>query len=319
MPLPDPQVLCVGETMALVAPDGSVPLADARSVHLTSAGAESNVARHLADLGVPTAWLSALGTDPLGDRVLADLAGNGVDLRWVTRRSDAPTGVFFKDPSPKGTRVLYYRAGSAASRLAPDDVGGWPLARARWVHVTGITPALSASCADMVQTLLAGARRHRLGVSFDVNHRPALWHDGDAPGVLRGLADRADVVLVGRDEAERLWDTRTAEDVADLLPTPSRIVVKDADREAVEIDRTAEGTIVTHVPARRVDVVEPVGAGDAFAGGYLAALLRGDGPAKRLAMGHSLAAWTLGTTADYRGGHGSMPHAAEDNRMERTR
>ncbi|MFH5821067.1 sugar kinase [Georgenia sp. AZ-5] len=309
-----PDVLCIGEAMALVAPTDGRSLASTQQVELTFAGAESNVAHHLADLGVPTAWVSALGADALGDRIVEALAAAGVDVRWVDRRPGAPTGVFFKDPGPEGTRVLYYRAGSAASTLGPADAGRWPLEGARLMHLSGITPALSRTCAYLTDTLLDRAREIGMTVSFDVNHRPPLWRDGAAAEQLHRLAQRADLVFVGRDEAESLWGTASAEDVAALLTGPSVLVVKDGDREAVEFDRRGGAPRVTRAPARRVAVVEPVGAGDAFAGGYLAAFLRGDDAEDRLALGHSLAAWTLGTSADYRPGHGPAvrPHTDDE-------
>ncbi len=309
MPVPPdadlPQAVCIGETMALVAPVDGQPLAVTEHVELMQAGAESNVARYLVDLGVRAAWVSAVGADPLGERITRGLARSGVDVRWVEHRDDAPTGVFFKDPAPGGTRVHYYRRGSAASRMSAGDVERWPLATASWLHLTGITPALSPTCAEMIEAVL-GQRTDGTRTSFDVNYRPQLWPDrATAARRLHELARRADVVLVGRDEAEELWGTATAEAVAQLLDTTPRVVVKDADREAVEFDRTSTGTpTVTRVPAAPVEVVEPVGAGDAFAAGYLAATLR-DAPAdERLALGHSVAAWTLGTPGDYRPGHG---------------
>ncbi|GLZ79286.1 carbohydrate kinase [Actinorhabdospora filicis] len=300
MPTNPPPVLCVGETMAVVTPTEPLPLAEASVFALTHGGAESNVAAHLSELGAPSAWLSRLGTDPLGDRVLAAVAAHGVDTRWVARDPEAPTGLYLKDPRPGGTRVHYYRRGSAASRMSPEDIAGWPLEGARWLHLSGITPALSPGCAALVPALIARARELGVPVSFDVNHRPGLWTAEAAAPVLLELARSADVVLVGRDEAEGLWGTATAEDAAALLAGPSHVVVKDADREAVEF--APDG--VHRLPARPVDVVEPVGAGDAFAAGWLAARLRGDGPQARLALGHSLAAWTLGATGDHRPGHG---------------
>jgi 2-dehydro-3-deoxygluconokinase len=217
--------------------------------------------------------------------------------------------VFFKDPSTEGTRVLYYRSGSAASRLGPADVDAWSVTSARWLHLSGITPALSASAAAMTEEVLSRARAAGVPWSFDVNHRKALWSGRDAAAELLALARRATVVLVGLDEAEGLWGTRTAEEVAGLVVGPDVVVVQDADREAVEVDRR-DGT-VTRAPARRVEVVEPVGAGDAFAAGYLAAHLRGADAAGRLALAHSLAAWTLGTAADHRPGHGPDPRPIE--------
>lgn len=124
-------------------------------------------------------------------------------------------------------------------------------------------------------------------------------------------------MLVGLDEAATLWGTTTADDVATLVQGPRFVVVKDADLEAVEIDRSRGAVVRTVVPARRTRVVEAVGAGDAFAGGYLAAWLRGEDATGRLRLGHSLAAWTLGTVGDHRPGHGHGARPTQDEEEDR--
>jgi 2-dehydro-3-deoxygluconokinase len=304
-------VLCVGETMAVVTPAQAQPLSHAEECLLGFGGAESNVAGHLAEFGYRTGWASRLGQDPFGDRIVDGLSARGVDVTLVVRDGASPTGVYFKDPDlGHGARTLYYRAGSAASRMSPWDSAAWPLEQTGWIHTSGINPALSENCAALTRHLLTQARDKGYRVSFDVNYRPALWPVDVAGPCLRELADMATVVLVGLDEAESLWGCSTAEDVSALLPGPKHLVVKDGATEAVEFLRdAATGEAVVRVPAHRVDVVEPVGAGDAFAAGYLAGLLRGDSPDERLALGHSFAAWTLGTRADFRPGHGTRPRS----------
>jgi 2-dehydro-3-deoxygluconokinase len=219
--------------------------------------------------------------------------------------------VYFKDPDlGHGARTLYYRAGSAASAMAPEDSAAWPLEQTGWIHTSGINAALSPSCFALTEHLLTHARTKGYKVSFDVNYRPALWSVDVAGPRLLELAGMATVVLVGLDEAETLWGCATAEEVSKLLPGPRHVVIKDSATEAVEFVREQNREErAFRVPAHRVDVVEPVGAGDAFAAGYLAGLLRGDKPADRLALGHSFAAWTLGTRADFRAGHGTRPRS----------
>ena len=179
------------------------------------------MAAHLAEFGYRTAWASRLGQDPFGDRIMEGLAGQGVDVSLVRRDSTAPTGVYFKDPDlGHGARTLYYRAGSAASAMVPDDSAAWPLEETGWIHTSGINAALSAGCNALTEHLLTHARATGYKVSFDVNYRPALW-DVDAAGPrLLELAAGATVVLVGLDEAETLWGCTTAEQVAALLPGP---------------------------------------------------------------------------------------------------
>ncbi|MFF4150309.1 sugar kinase [Streptomyces sp. NPDC001651] len=304
-PAPGP-VVCVGETMAALAPDPAGPLADAGRLRLSVAGAESNVAMYLADHGVPVTWLSALGDDPLGRRVRAAVAAPGVDVSHVRTDPARPTGLLVKDPAPGGTRVHYYRRDSAASALGPDLLDTAPVRTAALLHLTGITPALSPSCRRLAERALAPGRPY--AVSFDVNHRAALWPDGTAPAVLRDLADRADLVLVGLDEAQTLWGADlTAQGVRDLLPRPHVLVVKDGPRAATAF--TAEGAVT--VPAPRVRVVEAVGAGDAFAAGFLAGLLRGRTTTAALRLGHLTAGSALRVTGD----HGPLPDRARTEEL----
>ncbi|MDT5041543.1 MAG: 2-dehydro-3-deoxygluconokinase [Actinoplanes sp.] len=278
------QVACVGETMALVTPDPPHPLSNGGPMRLDMAGAESTVACYLAQLGVRAAWVSRVGDDPLGVLLRDRVGGFGVDVQAVESDPSAPTGVFFKDPGVT-TRVFYYRAGSAASRLGP----GTPVPEARLTHLTGITPVLSGSCAALIDHLLDTRR-----CSFDVNYRPRLWSVADAAPVLRRLADRAAIVFVGLDEAATLWNVSDPADLRTLLPGPSVIVVKDAEVGATSF--TPQG--VTFVPAPPVDVVEPVGAGDAYAAGYLAGVLRDLPEGDRLALGHRIAGAALRIVGD---------------------
>src|SRR5690606_37829500 len=202
-----PALIALGETMVLITPHDATRLADADDVRLTIGGAESNVAAHVASLGHRTAWVSALGDDVLGHRVHRTVTSQGVDTRWVSFDPDAPTGVYFKDP---GHGVHYYRAGSAASRMTPESVADVPLEDARIVHVSGITPALSACCAAMMDAVIDRVTTAGRGsLSFDANHRAALWPASVAAPVLLDLANRSDIVFVGLDEAETLWGCRT--------------------------------------------------------------------------------------------------------------
>jgi len=286
----DAEVLAIGETMVVVHPARAEPLESATEFRLGVGGAESNVAAHLAATGIRSAWASAVGDDPLGRRVLAALARSGVDTSLVRVDGERSTGVYFKDP---GAGVHYYRAGSAAAGLDASFAAGLPLGVVPWVHLSGITAFLSPGGAALLDAVFDARRAAGLPVSFDVNHRPALRSAAAAAGKLRELASRADLVFVGRDEAERLWGTPTARDIRDLLPG-ARLVVKDGDVGAHLFDRGREW----FVPSREVEVVEPVGAGDAFAAGFLAATLAGAPPEGALDAGHEQAARILGSMSD---------------------
>ncbi len=285
-------LLAVGETMAMVAPRAAEPVEHAEHFRVDAGGAESNVAAHAAALGAPAAWFSRLGDDALGRRVAARLAGRGVDVSRVIVDAEHPTGLYVKDP---GSGVSYYRAGSAASHLDTADADALSWTDVALVHVSGVTAALTGTAPAFLDRVVERARAAGVLVSVDVNHRAALWSAADAAGPLLSLARRADLVFVGRDEAETLWGSETAVDVRALLPDVPQLVVKDG---AVGATLFA-GDEVVFEAALRVDVVEPIGAGDAFAGGYLAAFLAGAAPSARLRAGHDRAALTLGTTGDF--------------------
>lgn len=288
-----PEVVCVGETMALVSPTDA-SLSSARAATLGFGGAESNVTAGLAAAGHRAAWASRLGDDPLSVRITTELERRGVEL-WVEHDTDAPTGVMFKDPGAEGSSVYYYRRGSAASRMAPGFLSPERLSGVRIVHTTGITPALSASCREMVDQLFDDARAAGALMSFDVNDRRALWSMTDAAATLARLANAADISFVGRDEAERIWGTVTPAEIRAHLPDCALLVVKDGDIGATAFDGDAEPVFV---PAPIVEVVEPVGAGDAFASGFLAATLEELPLAARLSAGHAAAERVLTIAAD---------------------
>jgi 2-dehydro-3-deoxygluconokinase len=285
-------VLCLGESMIVLAPAAAGPLRTAAELHAGVAGAESNVAVALARLGARAAWYGKVGDDPLGLRVLDVLDASGVDRSGVQTDPDRPTGVYFKDPGPDGTRVHYYRRGSAASTMGPGHLAG--IRPPRLLHLSGITPALSASCAALIEELLVDRALAPAQVSFDVNYRPALWPVAEAGPVLVRLADAADLAFVGLDEAATLWGAKTADDVRDLLPHAGVLVVKDGGNGVTAY----EGNRRSFSPAEPVDVVEPVGAGDAFAAGFLYGRLHDASLEACMRLGHRLAAGALQTVGD---------------------
>ncbi len=288
-------VVCIGETMAMFTSANGRPLATRPPVTMEVGGAESNVACGLAALGHRVAWLSRLGADPFGDRILAELGARGVDTGGVEVDPAGRTGVYFKDPGPAGTAVYYYRSGSAASAMGPATATAPAAQAARIVHVSGITAALSDSCARLLDAVLVQRAPGAAPVSFDVNYRPKLWPPAAAAPVLLRLAQAADLVFVGLDEAGTLWQVASAGQLRELMPAVPLLVIKDAERGAFSFS-AAEGGI--EVPAPAVEVVEPVGAGDAFAAGYLSALLAGRGAVTRLRTGHLMAAAALRSVGD---------------------
>ncbi|WP_112490419.1 sugar kinase [Streptomyces bacillaris] len=326
-------VVCLGESMVTFLPSQPGRLADVPSFGRGIGGAESNVACALAAAGHRAAWVGRVGADGFGDHLVETIAGYGVDTSAVRRDPDRPTGIYFRTATDRGTEaheVAYYRAGSAASAMSPANVPYEELFAGRILHLSGITAALSADCLALLRELTA-PRPGRPLVSFDVNHRPRLWRDGDA-GVLLELASRCDLVFVGEDEAEEAWGIVGAEAIRAALPEPSVVVVKRGSAGATvfasglrpgprssnaggadigsrpthvggaeageRAAQAADRDTVTVVPALRVDVVAAVGAGDAFAAGFLSATLRGLPVRDRVRHGHLMAAAVLTVPGD---------------------
>ena len=206
-------VVCLGEAMAQILPTDGLRLDAAQEFAVGLAGAESNVAISLARLGTPSAWAGIVGDDPLGTRILGELLDWGVDTAQSQRAVGGRTGVFLKDPSPTRSDVYYYRSGSAAARMDAEFARNVVSRQPRWMHVTGVTPALSRTCAEALGATLSCAREVGVPVSFDVNYRRTLWADvKQAAATIREAANQADVVFVGLDEAHALWGTELAED-----------------------------------------------------------------------------------------------------------
>jgi 2-dehydro-3-deoxygluconokinase len=249
----------------------------------------------LAQLGSRPAWVGRLGADPAGDRVARDLAASGVDLRWVARDPDRPTGLMLRDTV--GT-VRYAREGSAASALSPRDLDGVPLDLARAVFVTGITALIGESPGAAARSLLRRAGGLRV---VDPNLRAGLWGSDRAVELIQPLVAAADLVLGGEDELRRFGGDRRGGDLARAIAAlgPKEVVVRWGPAGAGALDPIEGWVVVEPEPLRDVD---PVGAGDAFTAGYLAARLVGAPTAERLATGArcgAAVASTLGDTAPF--------------------
>lgn len=276
----EPEVVTLGECLvALVGPEPG-PLAEAREFRRFVAGAEANVAVGLARLGHRSAFIGRVGDDGFGQAIVRQLRGEGVDIRWLATDPAAATGILVR--SSRGLlpiEVLYQRRGSAGSRLAVEDVErAWQagLAAARWLHLTGITPALSETARQTVARSIELAREAGMTVSLDVNMRRKLWSEEEAAPVLRGLTGNADVILGGVDELLLLAPgepepVAVAKRVLDL--GPATVVAKLGASGALAV--TAAGEEIGR-PALSVEqVVDPVGAGDGFSAGWISARLRG--------------------------------------------
>ncbi len=315
-----PSVVTLGETMVCLAlPEhgrsgGAVPLA------IGIGGAESNVAIAVARLGVRSTWMSRVGADDFGSMVVREILGQ--DVRVIAHRDPgAPTGLLVKEHRQgRPSKVRYYRAGSAASRLSPADLDEAAIDEAGVLHLTGITPALGSQPAAAVDRAILVAREAETLVSFDVNYRSSLWSPSKAAPVLSRLAAGVDVVFAGLDEAQLLIGGESVAPTGDPWAAgreaatalsglgPGHVVIKLGEHGALSL---REG-VIEEVRAFPVTVVDPVGAGDAFVGGYLGSLVSGQDSRACLSMGARLGALVCGARGDWEGlldwsGHDVLP------------
>ncbi|WP_436847108.1 sugar kinase [Streptomyces buecherae] len=331
---PDVDVVCLGESMVTFVPRQAGRLADVPTFDRGIGGAESNVACCLARAGHSARWVSRVGADGFGDHLVAAIAATGVDTAAVQRDQGRPTGIYFRTAGERavraaapagGSEVVYYRAGSAAAAMAPGAFDRATLWSGRVLHVSGITAALSADCLALMRELTTPATGRPL-LSFDVNYRVGLWRgrgaaDQAGPEVLADLARGCDLVFVGEDEAEAAWGLSGPAAIRAALPEPAVLVVKHGAEGVTVYARESANTAsawqgpgpdtVTYAPALRVDVVASVGAGDAFAAGFLSATLRGLPVFARVRHGHLMAAAALTVPGDL----GTPPSRAQADRL----
>lgn len=264
----------IGEVLLRLSIPSPARFETGRQLDVQIGGAEANVVAACARLGLRAAWISALPDNPWGERIRRELAGHGVDCAYVRVIPDTRMGVYFLEygVAPRPTRVLYDRRDSAFTRLTPETIDWEPVRRARLVHVSGITPALGDSARRIVERAL----REAAAVSFDVNYRAALWPPEAARAFAEQVMPHARYVFLGQAEAETVFKlTGSPEATVEAL---SRL----APKATVTLLQGQEGSTVLDGgriwrPSRRhaVQVVDPIGAGDAYVAGFLWATLQG--------------------------------------------
>ncbi|MFG2988321.1 sugar kinase [Streptomyces sp. NPDC048257] len=299
-------LVTLGEAMAVLAADRPGPLASGASLRLGFAGAEATVAIGVSRLGHPASWTGRVGADSAGTMILDALRGEAVDVTRARVDDTAPTGLMLRERrTPDHTRVTYYRRGLAGARLIPEDIDPELVARARVLHVTGITPALGDGPRAAVRRAVDLARAAGVTVSLDLNYRARLWTRQEAAAELTDLVTRADVVFAGPEEASLVVPEADPATMARTLLDlgPREAVLKLGARGAVAVTHDGEAA-QDIVP---VTAVDPIGAGDAFVAGYLAGILDGTPLLGRLLLAATCGAFAVASSGDWEG----LPRRAE--------
>ncbi|MET7392168.1 sugar kinase [Dactylosporangium sp. NPDC005572] len=287
-------IVGLGEAMVLFQPADGEPLDECRSASVHVAGAELNLLAAARRAGARAAFCSRVGADPFGRRVCAAAAALGVDTGLVAVDESRPTGVFFKDARPDGARrVHYYRAGSAASALDEADADRALAAGPALVAVSGLTAALGPGPRRAVARLARAAHERGIPVALDPNLRPGLPPVTD---LLVELLPMTTYLLLGTDEAGPLLGVDEPAKVFDRARAAGvgEVVLKAGADGCWHADPGGP----RRLPSAAVEVVDPVGAGDAFAGAYLAARLAGIAPRGAAWLGTRFAAGVVAAPGD---------------------
>ena len=265
-----PDILCLGEPMLEFnqQPDGRFLMGHG--------GDTSNCAIAAARSGARAGVITALGCDAFGDSFMELWDENGVDTSNVFRRSDGHTGVYFVTHGPNGHAFSYLREGSAASRVAPEDLPLQAIRDARCLHLSGITFGISTTSSDAAFAAIEEARAAGTAVSIDTNLRLKLWPKARAKAVIEAAMTMCDIALPGLEDAQVLTGLKEPQAIAEhYLRSGARIVA---------LTLGVEGTLVAtperseRIKAFRVEAIDATAAGDTFDGAFLADWLRHSDP-----------------------------------------
>jgi 2-dehydro-3-deoxygluconokinase len=294
--------LTLGETLIRLSPPGMLRFDQTRLFEVGIGGSELNVACLLARLGRRAAWVSRLPEGPLGRIVDGEGRRHGVDMslcKWVEARQGL---MFFEPgPAPRIARVIYDRKNSAAAGMTLADAD-WPslVAASARVHLSGITPALSESCKALVLDVAALAGRAGSLLSYDLNYRATLTTPKEAEAVLAAVAPHLELLVLAERDAQHVLGfaeagERLAEAIAARYGTPLVAMTRSPDAETGDIF-LARG-VVRYAPRYKVEIVDRIGAGDSFLGGFIHGLLDGD-PDRAIRLAAYAGAMALATPGD---------------------
>jgi 2-dehydro-3-deoxygluconokinase len=292
-------VTAIGEVMLRLSVPVGERLERAQALTLYPGGAEANLLCALASLGRRCSWVSGLPRNPLGRLIENHLRLARVDTSNIVWSEEGRVGTYYLEfaTPPRATQVYYDRADSCAARLSPEQINWNLLLDTRLIHLTGITPALSPSCLAVTQEAIRRAKAAGVAVSFDINYRAKLWSEARAVEVLTPLIQGIDILSCGQGDAARLFKaTGEPQAIIRRLAEISRaktIITSLADEGVMVWD----GREFYHAPARPVQIVDRLGAGDALAAGIIHGWLDGN-LAQGVEYGTALAAICLSLYGD---------------------
>src|SRR5687768_8696369 len=287
-------VTSFGEMLLRLSTPSGDRLEVAKHLDIFPAGAEANVLSLLARLNRKTRWAGALPRNSLGRLAANALRIAGVDTSGVIWNELGRMGTYYVEfgAPPRGIQVTYDRAHSCITQLKPDEIDLDSLLDTRLLHLTGITPALSASCHQIILEASQQARQHGVPISFDVNYRQKLWNEADAQKTLLPLIQNIELLFCSANDAARLFNCTGSDlEISQQMLQLSHakyVVITTGDRGAL----LWNGKEWLNVSSRATQIIDRLGAGDALAAGVMHGWLDND-LAAGLRYGVTLAALAL--------------------------
>jgi 2-dehydro-3-deoxygluconokinase len=287
--VPEPlQFVTFGEAMVRLTPPNNERLERALTLNVTSGGSELNAAVTMTCLGHQARWVSALPDTVLGRSITRSARAHGVDVSRVAMLPEAAgrTGVYFLEEGtdPRPSSILYDRANSVMARLVP-DLFDWTsiLAGASAFMVSGITPALGAGARSETLKSIKAANALRIPVFFDPNYRSKLWTEDEARACFIELIPHVDVLFASRAALQTFFGIEGTDHQEVLLAACERlglaacVLTRKRGRHSrsqrmAAVAAIAEGKVL-ETDWTEVEIVDRVGGGDAFAGGFMAGYL----------------------------------------------
>ena len=286
-----------GETLALFMTTDTDSVVTATSYSMTAAGTEANVAVAAHQLGLNVYFQTKLGPDQLGEAVSSKFAEVGLATEHFIR-CDNYTGALVRNHG--GTQPFvntYLRRCSAGSTFSIADIDEQVLANSKWLHVTGISVAISESSKDAVIHAIDIARKNKVGISFDLNYRKKLWDEDVASRTLKTIIKDLDVVSGGVDEYEIIFGSKDPEEnLATVASLGVKTVIMTSGPDEMRI--LHDGKRFNFSP-QKVKLVDPVGSGDAFISGTISGLIGGVSIEDAIAQGSKCGAAVAATRGDW--------------------
>lgn len=251
-------------------------------------GDTSNFLMAAARQGVQTAYFTQIGQDAFGNAFMKLWESENVDTSYVNRLSTAHTGLYFITYTEKGHEFSYFRAGSAASLMAPADVPEELIAKSKLLHISGISQAISNSACDAVFEAVKLAKKHNVIVTYDPNIRLKLWSVERARAIINATVPMCDIFMPSLEDAETLTGMSGAEKIADYYHSlgVSTVILK-LGKHGVLVSANGHQEII---PGFVVDTVDQTGAGDTFDGAFCARYLKGATPMEAARYANAAAA-----------------------------